>query len=155
MYYCLDESDIRPGHRRGFFVTAMLSFLRPSQVGIFVSMDQITVRDMLAEMETGNPFSMTFVTYDRKRKKGGRIEDIGEAVLLKRDPKATNDIFANRPATPHERRVKKLAELRRAPKHRKWYTRNIRLLLNGHPTSEIRKIHPPLVTTFNHKTVVA
>lgn len=118
-------------------------------------MDQITVKDMLAQMETGKVFSLTFVTYDRRRKRGGSIEDIAEAVLLQHDPTATNEIFANRPATPHEKKVQQLAELRRAPDHHKWYTRNIRLLVNGHPTGEIRKIHPPLVTRFNQKTVVA
>ncbi|PHN06942.1 hypothetical protein CRP01_09000 [Flavilitoribacter nigricans DSM 23189 = NBRC 102662] len=110
---------------------------------------------MLATMETGRPFSLTFVTYDRKRKCGGRIEDIAEAVLLHRDPESTTDTFANRPATPHEKKVQQLAELRRDPGHRKWYTRNIRLLVNGHPTGEIRKIHPPLVAIFNQKIVVA
>lgn len=117
-------------------------------------MDQITVRDMLSEMETGEVFSLTFVTYDRKRKRGGRIEDIAQAVLLRHDPEATNDIFAGRPATPREKKVQQLAELRRSPQHHKWYTRNIRLLVNGHPTGEIRKIHPPLVALFNDKIVV-
>lgn len=131
-----------------------LSFLHPLQLRTFANMDQITVRDMLSEMETGAVFSLTFVTYDRKRKRGGRIEEIAQAVLLKHDPKATNDIFAGRPATPREQKVQQLAELRRAPQHHKWYTRNIRLLVNGHPTGEIRKIHPPLVALFNQKIVV-
>ena len=118
-------------------------------------MEQITVKAMLAAMETGDPFSVVYVTHDRKRRKGGRIHRIPEAVLLQQDPNLAAGTFAHRPATPNERKIMELNELRRAPHHQKWYTRNIRLLMNGYPTSEIRKLHPPLVILFNNLIVVA
>lgn len=116
-------------------------------------MDQITVKDMLLEMETGAPFSMTVVSYNAKHKEGGKVIEYGEAVLLSTEKKPTT---AGRPLTPHEELgYRKEAAKRKAPNHRRWYTRNIRVLQNGHPTAIIRKIHPPLVILFNEKIVVA
>lgn len=118
-------------------------------------MNQITVRDMLAKMETGSPFSISYITYDRQRKRGGRIEQFTEAVLLQRPEEDTTPLPGQRMPTPTERKRIKLEQLRRDPNHHKWYTRNIQLLVNGHPTGQHLKIHPPLVILFNDQIVVA
>lgn len=116
-------------------------------------MDSITVKDMLLEMETGAPFSCTVVSYDARRKEGGKVVEYTEAQLLATEPKPN---AAGRPLTQVEEWTERKANAsRKAPGHRKWYTRNIRVLQNGHPTSIIRKIHPPLVVLFNQKIVVA
>jgi len=117
--------------------------------------NQITVKAMLSQMESGDPFSITFVTFDRQRKKGGKVHTYGEAVLVLTTKVAKKASEVDRAPTSIERKKAKLETLKRAPNHHKWYTRNIQLLVNGHPTGERRKIHPPLVITFNNKIVVA
>lgn len=113
---------------------------------------QITVRNMLEMMESGLPFSLTYVTYDSQRKKGGRLITYHEAELLQAD-----EPTPGRQLTKLEETQKRTEDLRtgRDPRHQKWYTRNIRILQNGHRTGVIQKIHPPLVVLFNEKTVVA
>lgn len=110
----------------------------------------ITVAEALKQMETGSPFLLSFVTYDRRRKSGGELKEV-EAVLdiPSGDDAPTEE---SRPLTPHEAALQKLHT--KNPQHAKWYTRNIRLTVDGYPTSEIRKVHPPLFVEFNSKKVV-
>ena len=111
----------------------------------------ITLLDMLKQMKTGEPFSCTVVTYDRKRSKGGTIIEYGEARLY--EPRAQQ--AATRAATRVEQLREELKSSHtRRPNHGKYFTRNIQLLINGHPTSEIRKMHPPLVVIFNNEIVI-
>ncbi len=117
--------------------------------------NQITVKDMLKEMETGDPFSIKYITFDRQRKKGGHIEQYKEAVLLIKPVLVIQPESEGRSPTLIEQKKKKLERLRKRPNHKEWYTRNIQLMVNGHPTGERRKIHPPLVVLFNNKIVVA
>lgn len=115
----------------------------------------ITERDMLEYMETGKPFSLTFVTYDRKRKTGGKPQRYAEAILVQ--PKKEAAAAARRSLTPAEARAaehRERNERRADPNHRSWYTRNIRILQDGQATTIVRKIHPPLVLEFNKKRVV-
>jgi hypothetical protein len=116
----------------------------------------ITERDMLAYMETGKAFSLSCVSYDRKRKTGGKVVQYAEAILVqaKKEAKAN----ARRSLTPTEKRDIEARTAHQGPSknphHRKFYTRNIRILQDGHPTSIQRKIHPPLVIEFNGKRVI-
>lgn len=111
----------------------------------------ITLQEMLKEMKTGQPFSCTVVTYNRRREKGGRIVSYAEARLYQ--PKLEQQ--ATRAATRVEQLREELRSSHsRRPNHGKYFTRNIQLLVNGHPTSEIRKLHPPLVVIFNNKIVL-
>lgn len=105
----------------------------------------ITTKKMLEIMETGATFSMRWVTYDRKRKKGGRILEVKEARLTQPRKKRER----GRPLTQIERK-----KIFKAPNHRKWYTRNLVVLQNGEETSEVVKFHPPLVIEFNNYTVI-
>lgn len=108
---------------------------------------------MLSAMETGAPFSIKVCSYDRKRKKGGEWKEYPEAVLV--SAKDNQDDSQNRKLTALEQVRKELdAPLRRNPNHRKHYTRNIRILQNGHPTGMIVSIHPPLVDEFNGQTLL-
>jgi len=116
----------------------------------------ITTRDMLREMEQGKHFSISRIKYDRSRKKGGEIEVIEEAILYtkkKADENAAQQV--GRSLTVVEEKKKELNELRsKKSNHKKWYSRNLIICQNGHPTSIIRKFHPPLVLEFNGLTVV-
>ena len=110
----------------------------------------ISTKQMLATMEEGQPFSMVVVTYDRKRKKGGQIKEYPEAILVQADQKQQT----NRPLTAIEAKVDRLTQIKKNPHHHSHYTRNIQLLQDGHPTSLIKKIHPPLVLEFNGQKVM-
>lgn len=109
----------------------------------------ITLKAMIAEMQTGATFSCTVISFDKKRGTGGEILEYHEARLF--DPKLEQ--HASRAATEVERLRERLQESRN-PNHGKHFTRNIMLMMNGHTTSETRKIHPPLVVSFNNQTVL-
>ncbi len=101
-------------------------------------------------MKSGKPFSMRVVKYDKKRKKGGQIEEYPEAVMVIKKEQAEKD---SRPATRIEE-MKADIRKRKNPSHGKHYTRNINILQDGHPTTIIRKIHPALIIEFNNQKVV-
>jgi len=112
-------------------------------------MEQITVRDMIKYMESGGAFSLIYITYDAKRNKGGKVISYPEAMLLQSTIQQ-----GQRQATAQEAKQEELKRLRKDPNHGRWYTRNIRLLVNGYPSSVKKKIHPPLVVVFNDQIVV-
>lgn len=114
-------------------------------------MEIITIKQCLRVIETGEPFTATSVAYDRQRKKGGQIKEI-EAIFLVRQKQPAVDGL--RSPTEMEKKKQQLAEVKRNPNHKKWYTRNVALAVNGVASSEIRTIHPPLFLTFNGKKVV-
>lgn len=96
-------------------------------------------------MESGATFSMSWVTYDRKRKAGGRVLEVKEAKLTQPKEKRQK----GRPLTKIERH-----KTFKSPNHRKWYTRNLVVFEDGQETSEVVKFHPPLVIEFNNMTVI-
>ena len=116
-------------------------------------MNQITVKEMLEDMDTGADFSISYIKYDRNRKKGGERIDVLQAQLLQPDKEEK----VGRGKTPLEELKQRTAQVKagRDPRHMKWYTRNIRILQDGAPTSLVHKIHPPLVLLFNDQIVVA
>lgn len=111
----------------------------------------MTVKECLAYMETGQVFTAKVVKFDESRKKGGGILEM-EAVFLPATKRERVD--GQRLPTEVEQKRMQLAALRRNPKHKKHYTRNVALCVNAYPTSEIRKIHPPLLIVFNGIKVV-
>lgn len=113
-------------------------------------MNQITVKDMLAQMDAGAVFSIEFVTYDYQRKRGGNLLQYKEAKLF-----ASEEAGRGKTKLEETKARKALIKQGRNPNHRRWYTRNIRILQEGQSTSLIVKIHPPLVTKFNDQIVVA
>ena len=113
----------------------------------------ITIQEILKEMDSGRPFSLTVVKYDRQRKTGGELLEIPEAILVQADPAP---VPGQRAATPYEAATQAAEEAkRRDPSHFDHYTRNIRILADGTPTSLIRKIHVPLIVCFNGDPEVA
>lgn len=116
----------------------------------------ITERDMLEVMETGRAFSCLAVSYDVKRKTGGKVLHYPEAVLVQASKEAKAN--ARRTLTPAEQRAMEARNAAggtpRNPHHRRFYTRNIRILQDGQPTMIQRKVHPPLIIEFNGKRVL-
>ncbi|MEL6358682.1 MAG: hypothetical protein AAFQ01_01940 [Bacteroidota bacterium] len=98
-----------------------------------------TYRQVLSVMNSGKPFSCTFLTLDRKRKIGGEVRTIEARVILAEE-------LLGRPPTEQENReyVK-----RQGTRH----SRNVNLLVDGHPVDQIRRIHIPLILEFNGEEV--
>jgi len=108
----------------------------------------ITTAEILAYMKSGKTFSMKVCSYDRSRKKGGKVREFPEAILTQAGP------IASRPPTSIEKKQAELARIRKNPHHRSHYTRNITILANGRKTSIVEKIHPPLILEFNGDSIV-
>lgn len=102
----------------------------------------IFLKDVLADMIKGEPFSMTFVTYDGKRKRMGDIIEVEKASCTWREDTKKDKVKVA--ADPIEKPVRT-----RQPNHWENATRNI--LING---TQIRKVHIRLITMYNNKTVI-
>ena len=111
------------------------------------------LKTILHIMASGELFSCKVVKYDRKRKTGGQILEIVSAKLVSAEKKEKQQAAtpATRAATPMEQLQQKRSK---KPHHFRWFTRNIRLYTAGLPTSQILKIHPPLIIEFNGNQVV-
>jgi len=103
--------------------------------------DTISLKDAIAYLDSGQPFSLSVITYDKKRKKGGEWLEIKSAVkhmfLSSEDQKK---LSAVQPVS---------SGFYKDPHHYENSTRNIKFE-NG----EIRKIHLRLIRLFNNKTVL-
>lgn len=102
--------------------------------------DTILFKDMLTYLDSGQPFSLSFVTYDKKRGTGGEWINVKSAVKFMAKGNQTKSIEAAQPS---------FTMLSKNPKHFENSTRNIKLQ-NG----EIRKVHIRLIRLFNNKTVI-
>jgi len=116
----------------------------------------LSIRECPALLDSRAVCSLSVVTYDRKRKKGGKIEHYAECILVQPDEvDLENQPFAERAPTQAERLLSgydRPAAERRDPRHSEYYTRNVRLIAHGLPTNIIRKIHPALIVEFNGQT---
>lgn len=109
-----------------------------------------TYSDILEWMESGRPFSLRYVTFDRQRKRGGQVKYISEAEMVQAEEEERRARkIKGRPLTLEE--IARLtAPAGRNPNHSYHFTRNVRILENGRPTSLIRKVHIILITEFNN-----
>ena len=104
--------------------------------------DTISLREATRIIDAGEVFTCTCVKYDRKRQTGGQLFEI-TAQLAK--------IATDRGDTPIEAAE---AKERKAQNHHVNFTRNVALVVDDIQTALIRKIHPPLMLTFNNKIVM-
>lgn len=113
----------------------------------------ISIGDMLEKMETGDPFSCKVVKYDKAKGSSGKLMHVLEAVMLtnKTDENSMSTIARERSSTTYEMQQE---VIKKTPNHRRNYTRNIRFLINGNPSSTIVKIHPLLVIEFNGQSTM-
>lgn len=102
--------------------------------------DSILFKDMIAYIDSGQPFSLSFVTYDKKRDTGGEWINVKSAVKFMSKPAQQKSIDAAQPS---------FTSVSRNPKHFENATRNIKLK-NG----VIRKVHIRLIRLFNNKKVI-
>lgn len=101
-------------------------------------METISLKDVLAIMDKKQPFSIAFITCDKKKNKGGEWIDLPTA------QKHASSSLADQRTSNNEQRVYK------NPKHYDNGTRNLVNCLNG----ELVKVHIRLIRRFNNKVVV-
>ena len=100
----------------------------------------ITLQQVLFQMDSGNPFSISFVTADNKKNEGGEWIDIAQAYK--------HEFVTRRQMNEAQKYQPKSNVLSKNPNHYANSTRNIRL-----PNGEIRKLHIRLITKFNNQIV--
>lgn len=121
---------------------------------IFADMDNIiTIAECLKRLEAGEKVFLEVYQFDRKRKKGGKIDSF-DCVLLKNEGIPVGEDGVMIIGSVGVENTEGPLRDKRNPNHRIFYTRNVRILINGHPSGVVRKIHPPLIRSFNgFKTV--
>lgn len=85
------------------------------------------------------PFSIEYVSFDKKRKSGGRLIEYPEAILCFDTTKKNTSVSSS-------------GGLKK-PKHSVNNTRNIEILNSGQATQSIRKLNILLITKFNNQKV--
>jgi hypothetical protein len=106
---------------------------------IFASVNVIELYEVIQQIDTGEPFNMTYVTADRKKGTGGQIRHCKNWVRCD---------LATMPEPVLRRN--KVYEVARDPRHQEHKTKNI---MNP-ATRDIRKVHIRLITEFNGRRVV-
>lgn len=99
----------------------------------------IELYEVIQHIDSGMPFSMTFVTADRKKGTGGQIRTVHNWV---------NCNIADMPEPVLRRN--KMFQASKVPNHQQHKTKNI---MNP-ATRDIRKVHIRLITEFQGKRVV-
>lgn len=126
-----------------------------SDIHQLAAMNVISIKEVINTIDSGAPFSCKVVSYDRKRKRGGTIKIIDEGRVARNDQIGSSPFTSG---TGSERPLTKMEQLeaakKKAPRHKKNYTRNVIILQEGMDTSLIEKIHPPLIIAFNGKQVL-
>lgn len=107
-------------------------------------MDSIKLNEALKIMESGEVFSIQFVTYDKKRKTGGFVKFYPEARLLQKTDSPAKQVKSE--SSGIKRKTKN-------PNHWDNATRNIKVIVNGIESSGNKKLHIFLMTMFNGKRV--
>lgn len=109
--------------------------------GVFVH-----IREVMDTIRKGDAFDITWITADRKRKTGGKILQLRNAIRSdKPDNGVKKDVVAPEVAEVSNHTIPK-----RDPNHFKNDTINIR----KRGTQRIMKVHPNLITMFNNKHVI-
>jgi hypothetical protein len=107
-------------------------------------MNIISISDCLKRLEAGEVATLEIWLYDRNRKKGGGIDTLTCKLLQKAEETVTECRVSS-----VEQQLSSAKTDKRSPNHGFFYTRNVRIMVDGHPSAVIRKIHPPLIKSFN------
>jgi len=100
----------------------------------------ISISEIITWMNTGRPFSITYITWDHQRGRGGSVKAIEQAVKHYQADKEDYNaaIRADKPSLRYSLRN---------PNHFHNSTVNIRVTAAGN--ADIRKVHYQLIRRFN------
>lgn len=103
-------------------------------------MERITIKEALSIIDTGKTVSLSYVSYDKKRKTGGDLKFLPEVIVT--NPKENSGAVQLNPNSE------------RSPNNFDNSTRNFYTCINGKPTSSLRKIHVFLILEIDGKKVM-
>jgi predicted glycosyl hydrolase (DUF1957 family) len=103
-------------------------------------MSVIRLEEALPMLESGNPVQMRYVSYDKRRKTGGKVKEITGIITKTKDQRI-----------PAERAKKTAAK---AQNHFKNNTRNFYTCIDGQQTQNIQTVHLPLILEVNGKLMM-
>ena len=106
-------------------------------------MEGISIKEILEWMDSGRPFSLTYVTADSRRGTGGSL------VSYRRVQKTGYAVKDKTRLTPAVQKRYDQQIDGKNPNHFEHFTRNIIL-----PNREVRTVHIDLITHFNEKKVL-
>ena len=111
-------------------------------------MEEIRLDEMLELMETGNPFSIKFVSLDKQRKTGGEIKHIPRCVLTRTKKERKQHVG--------EEKFQQVVRGKRTknPNHFHNSTRSVQEMIGDAKTECVRKFHLYLVLEFNGKKLI-
>lgn len=117
----------------------------------------ISIKQALEKMHAGEQFSLKVVQWDKRRKeKRGKLLEVACAELVWGDGGNEKKERMERQPTPLERALMGGNSIdKRDPNHGAHYTRNIRVIIDGHQTEILYKIHPLLIIEFNGQPTTA
>jgi hypothetical protein len=99
-------------------------------------MNTIPISECVRRLERGEIVAIEVYQYDRKRRKGGHIDHFFCKLLQGDDA----------PLEPE----KKIQNTKPTSSKRPFtYYRNVCIYVDGQPTAVIRRLHPPLIRTFD------
>lgn len=99
-------------------------------------MNDISFEDAIDLLESGKPVLVRYVSYDKRRKTGGKIKDQEVVItIMKKDRVSTEE-------------AKKRTE--KAANHYDNFTRNCFQCIDGNATMSVKTIHLPLILQVNN-----
>ena len=104
-------------------------------------MSTIGISEVIKRIDAGEMFSISYVTYDSKRKIGGHLKEYPEAQITFTKEEKKRFAKSNRKSS-------------KPTAHYKNATRNIKTFVDGTEVAGNKRLHLYLITKFNGKTVV-
>ncbi|HRN79973.1 MAG TPA: hypothetical protein PKY29_04440 [Ferruginibacter sp.] len=101
-------------------------------------MARITLKEAIAELESGKWMPVRFITADVRNASGGKVIEL---------PKARMETPRNAGNRSPQEKLNDTSK--KSPNHHQWFTVNLVL-----PNRQIRKAHLPLITHVNNHTVI-
>lgn len=103
--------------------------------------EMVSISDCLKRLKAGEVVTLEVWKYDKNRKTGGDIDTFQCQLLIPPAPVGGEATQTTTQTTKPDATTPPLGA--------GGYTRQVRIFANGHPTSIIRTIHPPLIKSLN------
>jgi hypothetical protein len=102
--------------------------------------NQITIAECLRRLEAGEMAKLEVYSFDKERKKGGEL--LAFECVLETGTSQKSEVTSPKSELALPKST--------SPNHSFHYTRNVRICVEGVPSSVTKKIHIPLIKSFNN-----